>query len=153
MTVEAAAAEVLSLFGGGVVCMLDGKAGVRREVRHGHGVARGGGGRAVKGGLGGDDDRSSVFEFYGGVVVMIVLEFVVRGVGRGVHGGNKGFAVKCRRFSRKGEWLSVQGLIAGSIRMMEHRTIIVGDERRVLLEGNTVITVMSDIRKSGTSHE
>jgi hypothetical protein len=51
VTVEAAAAQILGLLGSGVVSVLDWEAGVGREVRHGNGMAGGGGGCAEKGRL------------------------------------------------------------------------------------------------------
>jgi hypothetical protein len=103
VAVEAAAAEVLSFFGGGVICMLNGKASMRGKVGHGHRVAWGGR-WTVKGCLGGNNDWCSVLEFYGGIisVVGVVLEFVEGGMRGGAHGGNEWLAVECRGLCR--EW-------------------------------------------------
>ena len=79
MAVEAAPAEVLCFFRGGIVRVLDGETNVRGEVGHGHGMAGRGRRGAEKGHLRKDDDGGSVFEIYGGIA--IVIEFIERRVG------------------------------------------------------------------------
>jgi hypothetical protein len=89
---------------------------------------------------GGVDDGGSVFEFYGCVIVVFaVLEFVIGSLWRGwvCHGVQK---VRCRVLRLRYH--------CGKCSM----SIVMGDQGTVLLEGNTITVVLSDIWGSGLSN-
>lgn len=83
MAVEAPAPKVLSLFGSGVVRMLNGETGMGGEVSHCHWVALGRWRLTVERVvLGGNHDGSCVFELDVGVVIEVVVRRMRR-VGHG----------------------------------------------------------------------
>lgn len=112
VTIEAPPTEILSLLGSRIICMLDGKTCMGREVGH-HRVMRRRNCRAVEGGLGGDHNGSGIFQ----LDRVGVIEFVVRRMRRRVQGRNKVIVLKPGLLSRQLKRLAVDLLLARWIRV------------------------------------